>query len=181
MAGAVVEHPNSDSDTKFTASTDQEVCLARIEQLGSWIDANGLWTSGLDDEDLRGGDILEGADEVGERDGDRGKLEWFCGVRIEKGIEETGQLRGVLLDQKRDVDDSCSGGIRRESDWLAGLLVVYIETDNSKINATSRLKMRSNPSAPEVSSHSLADARAVEAKAFTAIDLTSMLNSADRV
>jgi len=45
VAGAMVEHPNSGSDTKFTGSTDQEVCLARIEQLGSWINTNGLWAS----------------------------------------------------------------------------------------------------------------------------------------
>jgi hypothetical protein len=140
----VIEHPDSDSDTEFTASTNQQVCLARIEKLSSWINPNVLRTSGLDDKDLRSSDVLDGADEVRERDGDRGKLEWLGDVRIENGIEESGQLGGVLLDQRCDVNDPCSGGISRESDWIAGLLVVNIETeggdniaDDSEIEAAS--------------------------------------------
>jgi len=43
------------------------------------------------------------------------------------------------------------------------------------------LKMRSNPSALEVSSQLLVDKRTAEAEAFTTIDLMSMPNSVDKV
>ena len=147
MAGTTVEHPNSDSDTEFTASTNQEVCLARIEQLRSWIDPNVLWTSGLDDKDLGGSDVPDGANEVGERDGDGGELEWLGDVCIENGIKESGQLDRVLLDQRRNVYDPCSRDIGREFEGLASLFVVNIETeggdniaDNNEVNAASGIE-----------------------------------------
>ena len=55
-------------------------------------DPNVLWVSGLDHKNLRSSDIPNGADEVGERDGDRRKFEWLDNVRIEDGIEGSDQL-----------------------------------------------------------------------------------------
>ena len=66
MAGAVVEHPDCDSDTKLAATTNRKVCLAGIEKLGSWVDSNVLQMSGLDNEDLRRSDVLDWAYEIGE-------------------------------------------------------------------------------------------------------------------
>jgi hypothetical protein len=57
VAGPVLEHPDSDSDTESTVSTDQQVDLTRIERLGSGVDTNAFRTSGLDDENLSGSDI----------------------------------------------------------------------------------------------------------------------------
>ena len=56
-------------------------------------------------QDLSGGDILDGVNEVGERDGDRGKFEGCSRVCFEDGTEE------------------------REFDRFDGVLVVNIETE----------------------------------------------------
>jgi hypothetical protein len=41
-----------------------------IEQLSRWVDANVLWMSGLDDENLPGVYVLSRTGGVGERDGE---------------------------------------------------------------------------------------------------------------
>ena len=88
MSGSVVEHPDRNSDPELAASTNQQINLAGIEQLCGGVDANVLWTSGLDDEDLTGGYVLHRTDEVGERYCDRGKFEGCGGVCPENGTEE---------------------------------------------------------------------------------------------
>jgi hypothetical protein len=133
VTGDVVEHPDCDSDTKLTATTDQEVRLAKIEQLGSGVNSNVLRTRSFDDEDLGRSDVL-----------DWGKLERIGHVRIKDGVEESGQLGRVLLRQGGNVDDPGGRSICREFDGIAGLLVVNIETEGgddidneSEIDATS--------------------------------------------
>jgi hypothetical protein len=131
MAGSMVEHPHGDSDTKLTASTDQQVDLTGIEQLGRRVDANVLWTSRLDDKNLSGGDVFDGTHEVGERDGDGGELERRGGVCIKDSAEEGRQSGRVPPDQRDDIDDA-SGSISREFDRFGRVLVVDIETECRK-------------------------------------------------
>ena len=132
MAGSMVKHPDGDSDTEFTASTDQQVDLAGIKQLSSWVDANVLWTGGLDDENLLRGDVFDGTYKVGERDGDGGKFEGCGGVCIENDAEEGRQLGRVPLDQRGDVNDTSGRGISRKFDRFSGVLAVDIETERGQ-------------------------------------------------
>jgi len=129
VAGSVVEHPDSDSDTELTTPTDQQVDLTGIEQLSSWVDADAIWASCLDDENLPGVDVFDGAHEVGERDGDRGKFEGCSGVRAEDGTEEGRQLSRVPLDQRDNIDDASRRNTSGESDWFSRVLVMNIETE----------------------------------------------------
>lgn len=132
VASSVVEHPDSDSDTKLTASADQQVDLAGIKKLSSWVDANVFWASSVDNQNLPGGNILNGTNEVGERDGDRGKFEGRGGVGREDRAKEGRQPGRVLLDQRDDIDDTSGRSISRKFYWFSGVLVVDIEVERGE-------------------------------------------------
>jgi hypothetical protein len=69
-----------------------------------------------------------GASIVGKGDGDWGELEWFGHVCIEEALEENGQLGRMLLDQRHNINDSCSRGIGREFNRIAIPFIVDVKT-----------------------------------------------------